>query len=121
MSKVLSIVISVMMSLSTCISTDEFLAISWAVTHYPDCEIEFVHEYDFEVMESREGKNIVYIEVIESISDGNKYGVIDGQWIIAYNTEVPKGEKVTSYSIYNPYTNYCDDVVAVIDNGMIRS
>lgn len=71
-------------------------------------------------MINRANKKIIYIEVTKSISCGNGYGKIDGKWRVAYNKKVAKGKKVTSYAIYNPHTNYIDDVVAVIDNGMIR-
>ena len=120
MSKIIALIMSISMTMTSYIATDEFKAIAWAEQHYQDCEVELFTDYDPNVMENREGKNIVYIEVIESTSNGDGTGTMDGGWMIAYNTTVPQGEHVMSYCIYNPNTNYCDDVVAVVDNGMIR-
>lgn len=61
----------------------------------------------------------VYVQVVKSISQG-KQGKTRGGYILDYNKRVRRGKVVTSYLIYNPYTNYDDDVVAVVDNGMLR-
>lgn len=37
-----------------------------------------------------------------------------------YNKKVKKGKKVTQYIIYNPYNNEPDDILAVVDNGLVR-
>lgn len=68
----------------------------------------------------RKKNKIIYIEVCKSVSTGDKRGLQDGKYTIAYNKSVPKGKRVTSYCIWNPNTTYCDDIVAVVDNGMIR-
>ena len=70
----------------------------------------------------RKGKKIVYIEKIVSISSGKNYGYTKkGHYYIAYNKKVKKGKRVVSYFVWNPNTNYCDDVIASVDNKMIRS
>lgn len=48
------------------------------------------------------------------------YGYSKKGEYVKYNKKVKKGKKAISYFIYNPETNYCDDVVAVIDCGKIR-
>ncbi len=63
---------------------------------------------------------VVWIWKIYSKSNGNGYGTCEDGSMVAYNKKVKKGKRVVSYLVYNPYSNYCDDVVAVIDNKRIR-
>ena len=72
------------------------------------------------MIRERATKHIIYIEICKSVSSGGKSGIQDEKYYIAYNKKVRKGKKVTSYCIWNPCTNYCDDVIAVVDNGKIR-
>lgn len=76
--------------------------------------------FDDKRLQKRTGKRVIYVEKVVSISNGKGGGKIKGKWYIAYNKKVKKGKKVVSYCIYNPKTNYCDDVIAVVDNKMIR-
>lgn len=102
---------------------DLYLTYRYIEKHYKGCSIKFIKEgkqWQNIKLKTRKGKHIIYIEVIESVSRGGwgrttKYGSY-----IKYNKSVRKGKKVTSYCIYNPNTNFWDDVTAVIDNGMIR-
>ena len=89
-------------------------------TNYPECSIKFFTVWDEETMDNRENTNIIYVEILHSRADGVKGGWTKEGWYIAYNTKVEKGTIVKSYLIYNPYSNYCDDIVAVVDNGLIR-
>ena len=100
--------------------TDAQLAREYAKKRYPTCEVVFLNHYDEEKIEHRFGKEIVYIEKFVSYSAGGRYGYSKEGYYVAYNKKVKKGKKVKSYFIYNPYTNYCDDVVAVVDNHKIR-
>lgn len=104
--------------------TDKKLAIAYAKTNYPKCKIKFItltSDKDWEKILKRKGKNIVYIEKCITKSSGKKYGyTIKGHYYVAYNKKVKKNKKVTSYFIWNPNTNYEDDVVAAVDNKMIR-
>lgn len=68
---------------------------------------------------TRKKNKIIYIEVVQSKSNG-KYGYTKDGSYITYNKKVKKGKKVVSYLIYNPNTTYYDDIVAVVDNGKIR-
>lgn len=97
--------------------------------YYKGYKIEYFTKWNEKKMSHRTDKKVVYVEISRSISSGkkdsrnNKYwGYIKGQHFYKnwYNTKVKKGKTVTQYCIYNPYTNYCDDVVAVVDNHKIR-
>lgn len=87
--------------------------------HYQKYTIRVITKYNPKVMENRKGKKIVFVERFVSYSKG-KYGYSKKGEYVRYNKKVKKGKKVVSYFIYNPETNYCDDVVAVIDCGKIR-
>ena len=100
-------------------TTNTHLVREYAKHNYPNCKIVFLDKYDESKIENRADKNIVYIEKFVSYSKG-KYGYSKDGYYVKYNKKVKKGKKVVSYFVYNPYTNYCDDVVAVIDNKMIR-
>ena len=95
------------------------IAKSYAKHNYPNCKVVLLKHYDEKKIEHRKGKNIVYIEKFVSYSKG-KYGYSKDGYYVKYNTKVKKGKKVVSYFIYNPNTNYCDDVIAVVDNHKIR-
>lgn len=99
--------------------TDKQLAKRWCAKHYPKCKVKFVKEGDQRI-NIRKGKRIVYVEVVKSRSRGKRHGTTKLGYVIGYNINVHKGKSVTSYVIWNPYTDYCDDVVAVVDNGRIR-
>lgn len=102
---------------------DLYLTYRYIEENYKGCSIKFIKEgkqWQNIKLKTRKGKHVVYIEIIKSVSRvrwgrTTKYGCY-----IKYNKPVRKGKKVTSYCIYNPNTNYYDDVTAVIDNGMIR-
>lgn len=99
--------------------TDKQIAKRWCAKHYPKCKVKFVKEGDQRI-NIRKGKRIVYVEVVKSRSRGKRHGTTKLGYVIGYNINVHKGKSVTSYVIWNPYTDYCDDVVAVVDNGIIR-
>ena len=105
--------------------TSKKLAKAFAKANYSNCKIKFIGQVDtkkeWKRILHRKGKNVVYIEKLVSKSKGRHGYTIKGHYYVAYNKKVKKGKKVTSYIIWNPYTNYEDDVTAVIDNKMIRS
>jgi len=79
----------------------------------------------WKVIDNRKGKNYIVVEKIVSISNGRGYGWYStktkgSKYIIGYNKKIPKGRKVTSYVIWNPKTNICDDVLWVVDNQKYR-
>ena len=81
--------------------------------------VQYIEEYDPEAIESRTD-DVLLVEITESVSDGGRYGTDTEGYIIYYNRDIPEGYQVTSYIVYNPYTQYGDDVVAVVDSGMVR-
>ena len=97
--------------------------------NYSNCEVVYFTDWNDEVMNNRANTNKIYVEIEKSVSsgeideaNGRYWGYIEGSnyYRTWYNTEVEKNKIVTSYYIYNPYNNYEDDIVAVIDNEMIR-
>ena len=78
----------------------------------------------WKVVEHRRGKPYIVVTKHVSVSNGKGYGWYrtkdGGKYITAYNKLVPKGRKVVSYLIWNPKTNYCDDIIWVVDNKAYR-
>lgn len=99
-------------------TTNKGLVTSYCKKYYKKYKIKYVKEHD-KKLNNRKGKKIVYVEVIKSKSHG-KYGYTKDKCYVRYNVKVKNGNTVTSYCIYNPKNNACDDVVAVIDNKRIR-
>ena len=101
-------------------STNDYTLVkSYCKKHYPKHQIVVFTKYNPNVMENRKNKRVIYVEKFVSYSKG-KYGYSKKGEYVKYNKRVKKGKKVISYFVYNPYTNYCDDVVIVVDNGKIR-
>lgn len=75
-------------------------------------------KYGSRAVKHHKGKMIV--EVVKSKSLGNKWGKTKDGCRIKYNKKVKRGKMVVSYLIYNPRSNGIDDVIAVIDNKVIR-
>ena len=104
--------------------TTKKLVTAFANANYPNCKVKIItmNKKNWKKVLKRKNKNIVYIEKCITKSSGKNYGyTIKGHYYVAYNCKVKKNTKVTSYFVYNPYTNYSDDIVAVADNKMIRS
>lgn len=79
----------------------------------------------WKILDHRKGKSYIVVEKVVSVSDGTGYGWYSTKtkgtnYIIGYNKKVKKGVKVTSYVIWNPKTNICDDILYVVDNKMYR-
>lgn len=52
--------------------------------------------------------------------EGGHNGRVKGtKYVVGYPKKVKKGKRVKMYLVYNPNTNYCDDVVAVAACGRI--
>lgn len=128
MKKIITIALIMILTIGVCfINTDNVLAktktnrqiaTQYCKTHYSEKSIKFVKEYS-KLIDDRKNKPYVVVEKVVSKSKGN-YGCDSKGYHIAYNKYHKKNSKVVSYVIYNPYTNYCDDVVAVVDSHMIR-
>jgi hypothetical protein len=87
--------------------------------HYKGYTIRYFTKWNDKVMSHRANRKIVYVEKMVSYSK-DKYGYTKDAYYIKYNKRVKKGKKVISYCIYNPKNNSCDDVVAVVDNKILR-
>lgn len=77
------------------------------------------------IVDRRKGKDYIVVEKVVSVSDGKRHGWYSTKtrgtrYIIGYNKSVAKGKKVTSYVIWSPYSNECDDVLWVVDNHTYR-
>ena len=107
---------------------DLSIATTYISRHYPGYKVRFVPEGKPNMMKlrTRKGKRIVYVKVLKSNAKGNlqgkrrSWGITTKGSYITYNRRVKKGKRVKSYCIWNPNSNYTDDVVAVVDNGSIR-
>ena len=80
----------------------------------------------WKILDHLKGKPYIVVEKFVSVSDGTGYGwygtgTKGAYYITGYNKRVPRGRKVTSYLIWNPKTNECDDILYVVDNKMYRS
>lgn len=96
--------------------SDLSLAKSWAKSHY-NTTIKVVNEC--KVPSNRNG--ICYIEKVQTKSKGGYNGrTIKGNYSVKYPKKVKKGKKVTIYLVYNPNSNYSDDVVAMVCLGKIK-
>lgn len=72
-----------------------------------------------DIILNRKNKKYIVVEKVDSVSCG-KYGYDKAGYYIKYNKTVPKKKRVISYLIYNPNTNYCDDILWIVDNKMYR-
>ena len=93
------------------------VAVKYCKKHYKGYKIKIVKEY--KVPKVRTGKKIVYIERVKTISKG-KYGRTKDGYKIRYIKPIKKNKKHVVYLVWNPKTNYTDDVVALISNNTIR-
>lgn len=107
---------------------DLSVATTYISRHYPGYKVRFVPEGKPNMIKlrTRKGKRIVYVEFLKSNAKGNlkgkrrSWGIATKGSYITYNRRVKKGKRVISYCIWNPNSNYTDDVVAVVDNGLLR-
>ena len=98
--------------------TDRQLVKRYCKKHFRGYKIKFVDGNKFN-FQKRKSKRFVYVERIVSRSKG-RYGLTADGGYIRYNMKVKRGKRVVSYAIWNPRNNIEDDVVAVVDNGIIR-
>ena len=72
-----------------------------------------------EMLTTRTEHNIMYIErIIGKVTDNEKNGTVlnppvDGGYYISYASvaDAEIGDTIITYCVYNPYTNYDDDVI----------
>ena len=101
------------------IPSDYQMVFEYCDYNFPSHTVLIFTEWNEEIMTNRANTNIVYVEKSITVSHGD-YGLTSEGYYVRYNKKVPNGKKVISYFIYNPYSNYTDDIIAVIDNQIIR-
>lgn len=129
----LSLLIGVFALDTTCADaksmTDRQIVKAYCNAHYKNCRIQYFTKWNDKTMSHRANKNVVYVQIEKSVSsgkidsrNGKCWGYVKGQHYYKtwYNKKVKKGKVVKSYYIYNPKNNYEDDIVAVVDNKILR-
>lgn len=90
-----------------------------AVKAAPMVKIIDCNDLTEEMLTSRKEHNIMYIErIIGKVTDNKKNGKIlnppvNGGYYISYDRveDARKGDLIITYCVYNPYTNWEDDVI----------
>lgn len=85
----------------------------------PTVQVIDCNDLTLEMLTTRKEKNIMYIErIFGRVIDNNGNGKIlnppeDGGYYISYDRveDARKGNLIITYCVYNPYTNYDDDVI----------
>lgn len=79
------------------------------------CQVYDSSELTEDVLANRQGKLIIE-KCIGTVTDDEKDGSLeDGSYISYENVDCVKGNTIVTYLIYNPDTNYTDDVVNRFD------
>lgn len=79
------------------------------------CQLYDSSELTEDVLANRQGKLIIE-KCIGTVIDDEKNGSLeDGSYISYADVDCVKGDTVITYLIYNPNTNYIDDVIDRID------
>lgn len=92
---------------------------SEAVKAAPMVKVIDCNDLTEEMLTSRKEHNIMYIErIIGKVTDNKKNGKIlnppvNGGYYISYDRveDARKGDLIITYCVYNPYTNWEDDVI----------
>ena len=79
------------------------------------CQFYDSSELTEDILANRQGKLIIE-KCIGTVTDDEKNGVLkDGSYISYADVDCAKGDTITTYLIYNPETNYTDDVIERFD------
>ena len=92
---------------------------SEAVKAAPITKVIDCNDLTEEMLTTRADHNIMYIErIIGKVTDNAKNGKvlnppIDGGYYISYASveDARKGDTIITYCVYNPFSNYDDDVI----------
>lgn len=90
-----------------------------AVKAAPTVEVIDCNDLTLEMLTTRAEHHIMYIErIIGKVTDNEKNGTVlnlpeDGGYYISYASvdDAEIGDTIITYCVYNPYTNYDDDVI----------
>lgn len=125
----MGIVIMDSSSVNAKVKSDKQIVKEYCNEHYKGYQIRYFTEWNDEIMSHRANKKIVYVQIEKSVSSGlidsrndRCWGYVKGQYYYKtwYCKKVARGTIVKSYYIFNPKNNYCDDIVAVVDNNLLR-
>lgn len=92
---------------------------SEAVKTAPMVKVIDCNDLTEEMLTTRTEHNIMYIErIIGKVTDNEKNGKVlnppeNGGYYISYTSveDARKGDLIITYCVYNPYSNYDDDVI----------
>ena len=92
---------------------------SEAVKDAPITKVIDCNDLTEEMLTTRTDHNVMYIErIIGKVTDNKKNGKVlnppkNGGYYISYASVkgARKGDVIVTYCVYNPYTNYDDDVI----------
>ena len=86
-----------------------------------ECMVKIIDCNDLteEMLTTRAERNVMYIErIIGKVTDNEKNGTVlnppvDGGYYISYASvdDAEIGDVIVTYCVYNPYSNYDDDVI----------
>ena len=90
-----------------------------AVKAAPMVKVIDCNDLTEEMLTTRTERNIMYIErIIGKVTDNAKNGTVlntpeDGGYYISYDRveDARKGDLIITYCVYNPFSNYDDDVI----------
>ncbi len=79
------------------------------------CQVYDSSELTEDILANRQGKLIIE-KCVGEVTDDEKNGSLeDGSYISYTDVDCTKGDTIVTYLIYNPDTNYTDDVVERFD------
>lgn len=83
------------------------------------CQVYDSSDLTEDILANRQGKLIIE-KCVGTVTDNEKNGIIqnadsDYNYISYTNVDCAKGDTITTYLIYNPKTNYTDDVIERFD------
>lgn len=79
------------------------------------CQIYDSSDITEDILANRQGKLIIE-KCVGTVTDDEKNGSLeDGSYISYADVDCAKGDTVVTYLIYNPSTNYTDDVIERFD------
>lgn len=92
---------------------------SEAVKAAPITKVIDCNDLTEEMLTTRTEHNVIYIErIIGKVTDNEKNGTVlnppeDGGYYISYASveDARKGDLIITYCVYNPFSNYDDDVI----------
>ena len=118
--KVITITLASISIIGNIISTPvQATECSEAVKAAPMVKVIDCNDLTEEMLTTRKEKNIMYIErIIGKVTDNEKNGTVlnppvDGGYYISYASvaDARKGDIIVTYCVYNPYSNWDDDVI----------